>query len=300
MLQTMTLAGWPLLWLVPYRLAYFLLYAIGWQRLLRPCNPQGQASFAYLYWVTTVREAVDRLLPVASVGGSVIGVRLVRWRGLHAAPVAASILVEVVLTVAVLYAFTALGLVLLFGVHGTGPQYHRLLLAFLVGVPVPVLLILLLRTGSLFKRLHRFIAPIVGQAGLAEGAAALDQELHATLRRGSALLGVGVLQFVAVLGGSLEIWFVLRLCGHPVSVGSAVILESMTQAVRHVAFFVPAGIGVQEAGLVLFGQALGVSAELALTVSMAKRMREVLCGLPSLASWQWLEARRLAAERRGS
>jgi uncharacterized membrane protein YbhN (UPF0104 family) len=63
--------------------------------------------------------------------------------------------------------------------------------------------------------------------------------------------------------------------------------------VRLLAFMVPAGLGVQEAGLVLFGQALGISSELALSVSMAKRMREVLCGLPSLLSWQWMEARRL-------
>jgi hypothetical protein len=26
---------------------------------------------------------------------------------------------------------------------------------------------------------------------------------------------------------------------------------------------------------------------------MAKRMREILCGLPPLLSWQWLEGRRL-------
>ena len=64
-------------------------------------------------------------------------------------------------------------------------------------------------------------------------------------------------------------------------------------AVRLLAFMVPAGLGVQEAGLVLFGQALGISSELALSVSMAKRMREVLCGLPSLLSWQWMEGRRL-------
>jgi hypothetical protein len=38
---------------------------------------------------------------------------------------------------------------------------------------------------------------------------------------------------------------------------------------------------------------LGISSELALAVSMAKRMREVLCGMPSLISWQWLEGRRL-------
>lgn len=106
------------------------------------------------------------------------------------------------------------------------------------------------------------------------------------------LLTRGV-QFAAVLLGSFEVWFALRLFGHPVSVGAALALESMTQAVRHLAFIVPAGIGVQEAGLVLFGHALGISGELALAVSMAKRLREVLCGLPALISWQWSEGRRL-------
>jgi hypothetical protein len=56
---------------------------------------------------------------------------------------------------------------------------------------------------------------------------------------------------------------------------------------------VPAGVGVQEAGLVLFGHLLGISGELALAVSMAKRVREVLCGLPPLISWQWLEGWRV-------
>jgi hypothetical protein len=70
----------------------------------------------------------------------------------------------------------------------------------------------------------------------------------------------------------------------------------MTQTMRHLAFVVPAGLGVQEATLVLFGHALGIGSELALAVSMVKRAREVLCGLPSLASWQWMEARRLAVK----
>ena len=67
----------------------------------------------------------------------------------------------------------------------------------------------------------------------------------------------------------------------------------MTQAMRHVAFMVPAGLGVQEATLVLFGHLMGVTSELALAVSMAKRVREVLCRVPSLLSWQWMEGRRL-------
>jgi uncharacterized membrane protein YbhN (UPF0104 family) len=168
-----------------------------------------------------------------------------------------------------------------------------LLVAFLISLPVPAVTALLLRYGSVFKRLQSLLRPLVGENALSEGAALLDHELRACLRRGWTLLVAGALQFAALVSGSFEIWFALRLFGHPVSANTALVLESMTQAIRHVAFIVPAGLGVQEAGLVLFGHALGISSELALAVSMAKRMREVLCGLPSLASWQWLEGRRL-------
>jgi len=65
----------------------------------------------------------------------------------------------------------------------------------------------------------------------------------------------------------------------------------MTQAVRHLAFVVPA-VCVQEAGLVLFGMRWHQQ-RVALAVSMASAAREVLCGLPSLISWQWLEGQRL-------
>jgi uncharacterized membrane protein YbhN (UPF0104 family) len=121
----------------------------------------------------------------------------------------------------------------------------------------------------------------------------LDHELRVCLDRWRSLLIAGILQFVALAAGSFEIWFALRLFGHPVDVSTALILESMTQTMRHLAFVVPAALGVQEATLVLFGHSLGISSELALAVSMTKRAREVLCGLPSLISWQWMEGRRL-------
>jgi uncharacterized membrane protein YbhN (UPF0104 family) len=158
---------------------------------------------------------------------------------------------------------------------------------------VPAATVLLLRYGSVFERLQRFLRPLVDVSAMSEGAASLDREVRAYFRRRRMLLVAGALQFAALISGSFEIWFATRLFGHPVSGGTALVLESMTQAVRHLAFVVPAGLGVQEAGLVLFGHALGISGELALAVSMAKRMREVLCGLPSLVSWQWLEGRRL-------
>ena len=294
MLQTLASAGWPLLWLVPYRGLYFLLYAIGWLAMLRPYDHERRAGLGYIFWVTSVREAIDRLLPVASVGGGVAGVRLMRWRGLGTAGVSATVIVEIVLTLIVSYAFTALGLLLLIELHATGAQTHRIGLAFVVSLPAPVLVVLLLRYGSVFQRIQRFLRPLVGAGSLSDGAASLDSELQACLARWRSLVVAGTLQLSALMAGALEIWFALRLFGHPVSVATALILESMTQTMRHLAFVVPAGLGVQEATLILFGHALGISSELALAVSMAKRVREVLCGLPSLISWQVMEGRRLS------
>jgi len=300
MLHTLNSGGWRMLWLIPYRALFFFLYAAGWLILLRPYDPAHRAGLGYVFWVTTVRDAVDRLLPVASVGGGVVGIRLLRWRGLAAAPSGATVIVEMVMTLVVVYLFTAVGLLLLDELSTTGQEYHRLLLAFLLSLPVPVMTVLLLRYGSAFARLQKFLSPLVGESTMSEQAASLDRELRACLRRGWRLLTACALQFAALVSGAFEIWFALRLFEHPVGWGTALVLESMTQAVRHLAFVVPAGIGVQEAGLVLFGQALGISGELALAVSMAKRLREVLCGLPALISWQWVEGRRLEGPMRNA
>src|SRR5262249_57980181 len=122
--------------------------------------------------------------------------------------------------------------------------------------------------------------------------------IRALLGHRRVLLVTGLLHFVGLLSGAFEIWFALRLFGHSVDWKAAIALESMTQAVRHVAFVIPAGLGVQEAGLILFGRTLGIDAELALAVSMAKRLREVLLGVASLLSWHWMEGRQIHKECR--
>ena len=292
MVHVLTLAGWPLLWLLPFRVFYFLPYALGWGILLRGVEGGSRAGLGYLFWVATVREAVDRLLPVASVGGGVIGVRLLRWRGLPVAQVGASIIVEILLTLFAMYLFFVMGVLLLFQGGESFHEHYRLLLALVVTLPVPLGTAWLLRYGS------RFLIGLVGENSLSEGVASLDRAIRATLSRHRALLVTGFLQFCGLLSGSFEIWFVLRLFRHPVDWRAAIVVESLTQAVRHLAFVIPAGVGVQEAALVVFGRTFGIDAELALAVSMAKRSREILLGVVSLLSWQWMEGRQIHKEWR--
>jgi uncharacterized membrane protein YbhN (UPF0104 family) len=60
-------------------------------------------------------------------------------------------------------------------------------------------------------------------------------------------------------------------------------------AVRSAGFAVPGALGVQEGGFILVGGLFGVGSDLALALSMVKRLRELIVGSTGLLLWQWSE-----------
>ncbi|MDE2148587.1 MAG: flippase-like domain-containing protein [Gammaproteobacteria bacterium] len=298
-LQLLDAAGWSLLWLIPFHTLPIALDAEGWRTLLRPRDPQRQATRPFLFWIASVREAVNRLLPVASVGGEIVGIRLALLRPLSGAAVTASVILEVLLTILSQYLYTSLGLVLLISLLHRTAISDALLWGLLVSLPVPLLLLALLRYGNLFARIERALIKLLGDshklAALLGNSTALDAEIRLLCRHHARLWAAMGWQFAGMVVGSFEIWLALRLLGHPVNPWEAMTLESLTLAIRHFAFFVPGGIGVQEAGLVVFGQMIGLAADVSVALSLAKRAREIGFGLPALISWQLLETKRLAA-----
>ena len=60
------------------------------------------------------------------------------------------------------------------------------------------------------------------------------------------------------------------------------LLESLGQAIRGAAFAIPGSLGVQEGGYLLLAPLVGLPPDAALALSLAKRAREILLGLPGL------------------
>ena len=58
--------------------------------------------------------------------------------------------------------------------------------------------------------------------------------------------------------------------------------SSDLQAVRGAAFAIPGALGVQEGGYLLLAPLAGLHPDTALALSLAKRAREVLLGVPGL------------------
>lgn len=296
-------AGWALLLLVPLRLFTLALDVRAWRILLRAAGagpaPAPAPGFAFLFWVAAVREAVNRLLPAAGVGGEVVGVRLVRTRLPDTAAITASVIVEVLLTMIVLYLFCGLGVVLMARIAAGMPQVWVIAASLALSLPLPLLAWWLLRHGAPFQRLERWCVRLLGRTTALPDldGARLDAAVARLFGRHGALLRALGWQLLSYLLGSLETWYALRLLGHPVDLATAIAIEALTQAVRHASFLVPAGLGVQEAAVLLFGLLGGVGGEIALSLALVKRMREIVLGLPALLSWHWFEARRLRRTR---
>jgi hypothetical protein len=62
----------------------------------------------------------------------------------------------------------------------------------------------------------------------------------------------------------------------------ALLLESLGQAIRSAGFAIPGALGVQEGGYLLLAPLAGLTPDAALALSLAKRARELLLGIPGL------------------
>jgi hypothetical protein len=68
-------------------------------------------------------------------------------------------------------------------------------------------------------------------------------------------------------------------------------LEALLCTLRSIAAPVPAAIGVQEWGYAMLAPLFGLPAEMGVAVSLLKRAREIVLGIPALLYWQTVEGR---------
>jgi len=242
----------------------------------------------------TVGEAVNVLLPVAAVGGDVVRARLLNFSGVAGGLAAASALVDLLLQAGAQALFALIGIALLMQIAG-GTEIASWATR---GVGIAALAL-----GG-FYAVQRFGGARLVERGLgalarrwpatAPGSGSrLHQSLQAIYADRPAVAAAFSLHELAWLLGALETWIALRLMGMPVNAAAALILESLSQALRAAAFPVPSGLGVQEGGFIALGALFGIPPEAALALSFVKRVPDLAIGLPGLMAWYWLEFQRL-------
>jgi len=247
-----------------------------------------------------VREGINALLPLTQVGGDIIGARLLTFLAVPGPLGAATIIVDVLLQAVTLFLFVALGImtVVAFGTDTTVVGAAATSLA--VAAPTLGVFYLAQRRGG-HRLLHFMLSCLKGDSNwrLLGTVDAVYQNLSVIYARRSGLAASGAVHMIGWLVGVAEVLIVLRCMGLPVTVGEALVIESLVQAIRGAAFAVPSALGAQEAGLILLCGIFQVPPDQALALSFVKRAADVVIGVPSLVALQILEGKRFTANHSG-
>lgn len=284
-LSTLAAAGWGLLVVTAFHLIPLLLDAVA----IRTLYQRGQTRYGLGDATLTrwIGESANSLMPAGQLGGPVFMARYLAKRGMAMPQAAAVITVSTTLQTFGQILFALLG-VLLLGARAGGVSEHTLRNMALLASGFLALQIVgfyYLQRRGFFGKLLRLVTRLTGSknwSGLMVQAQAIDAAVHESYSRSGPVALSFLASLVGWLVGAGEVYLILFFMGHPVSWVTALLLESLGQAVRGAAFAVPGALGVQETGYVLLAPLAGLTPEVALALSLAKRVRELLLGLPGL------------------
>ncbi len=267
-----------------FHLTTLVAHAIAWRDLVS----SSRIRLRTLFWARWIAESINDLLPVLQLGGNVIRARMLARAGTDGAVAGATVVVDVTLNLLAQVLFTTIGVALLFVHLGGGTLAGPVLLGLLLMGSALTGLYHVQRRG-IFGRGARVIDRLmraVGSRSVAASGRILDEEVSRLYALTPSVVRVTSWHLVAWLLGGVEACLALRFLGHPVSLTLAILLESVAEAIRTAAFAVPGAIGVQEGGYVVLGAVLGLPPDVSLALSLTKRVRELLLGVPGVLVWQ--------------
>jgi putative membrane protein len=214
-------------------------------------------------------------------------VRYLAQHGMSMRDAAAGVTVSTTLQTLAQIIFALLGMTLL-GAHASQASEHSVRTALLLASSVLAFCLAgfyLMQRRGLFGRLMRALARFAGKrdwSRVMSQADAIDSAVQDAYGRTGRVAASFFLSLVGWLIGTAEVYVILQLLRFPVGWSDALMLESLGQAIRAAGFAIPGSLGVQEGGYLLLAPLVGLPPETALALSLAKRAREVLLGVPGL------------------
>jgi putative membrane protein len=234
-----------------------------------------------------VGESANSFLPAGPIGGPVMMVRYLAQRGMSMRDAAAGVTVSTTVQTLAQIIFALIGMALL-GTHASQTSEHMVRTSLLIASGVLAFCLAgfyFAQRRGLFGKLMRAMARFAGKrdwSQITSQADAIDSAVQDAYGRGGRVAVSFFLSLAGWLIGTLEVYLILLLLRFPVSWTDALLLESLGQAIRAAGFAIPGSLGVQEGGYLLLAPLVGLRPETALALSLAKRAREVLLGLPGL------------------
>jgi putative membrane protein len=283
-MATLAHAGWGLLLVAAFHLLPLGIDALAIAVLFS--GPLSRNSLRESLLTRWAGESANSLMPGGQIGGPVLMARHLAQLGMPMEEAAAAITVSTTLQTFAQIAFAIVG-VLLLGAHASVSEHalRTSALAASAFLAVQVGGFFLVQRRGFFSKLTRTITRFSNKRDWSQWvnqAQAIDSAIQVTYARSGPVFGSFVLSLVGWFVGTGEVYLIALFLGTPVSWLDALLLESLGQAIRGAGFAIPGALGVQEGGYLLLAPIVGLQPGAAIALSLAKRTRELLLGLPGL------------------
>ena len=284
-------------------MAVFTLWSIGVLTLLglawiAVAPGEGPGRIGLFIWARTTREAATDVLPFSQLGGLVVGARTLTAAGVAEPTVYASMIADLTTEMAAQLLFTLAGVAMLLLAISHLPVQAGVVPLAVAGVAGMVVIM----AGFVFAQ--RPILRLAGKLGArvlpgsVAAMAAVRTRLDDIYREPRRVIAAFLWNLLAWIASAAGAWIALRFMGSDATLPAVIALEALIFTLRSVAFAIPGAIGVQEATYALIGPLFGVPPATALALSLLKRARDLVIGVPALIAWQAGEYRGLDAGRR--
>jgi putative membrane protein len=286
--SSISAVGWGLAAICFYRVLPLVCEALGWSCLL----PIGQRPpFSSLLMYRWISKAINTLLPAMQIGGDLVRASLLIQSGARVEAAGSSVIVDVTIWLAAQLVFILIG-VAIFAAFGLGGgMMGPIAVSVVIGTGLILAFYFAQRHGLLricAKLAHR-LAGAASADRVATALQSIDLSVATLYRSKSRVAATGFWHLSGWLLRTGDSWLVMYFMGMTIGLPEAIILESVSIAVRSAAFMVPAGVGAQEATIVAVGMQLGLSPEVSIALALVKRLQELIVFLPGLAAWYCFE-----------
>jgi len=264
-----------------------IVLAIGiWPLLPRP------ASLAAIVASRQLRDSTADVLPITQLGGLAFAARALVLAGLNTTDAAAAVIADLTAETFAQGLYVLLGVLASLSLLRASAQLSPYVGAMLAGA-------LFLSAGAIgfafaqiggshwAERMGEKLFP-----GKLTQARAFRQTIHAIYRRRARLALSILLQLAGWVASGCWLWVVLAAMGLHSSLWTAIAIQALVEGLRSATVFIPAAIGVQEAGYAMLAPVFGLTPEIGLAISLLRRARDVVVAIPVLLLWQGAEARR--------
>ncbi len=272
--------GWGMAAVLFVYFLAFLADTFSWQLLVKPVRLEWRWLYA-LWKVRMVGAAVNRLTPLIGLGGEAVkAVLLKKVHGVDFTEGIASLIVAKTTNLIALMVFLAGGLIVTFSLERMPQGYETVIYAGFAVLAIGIATVFAIQRAGLSSALGGWLSRCrYGRrlAGLVHHIERLDERLIESYSRDRARFGLAFLLTLANwMLGVVELYLIFWFFGNPVSMAEAWAIEAIFELVRAGAFFIPAGIGAQEAALVLIVAPITGQPSLGLAVALVRRAREVV------------------------